>query len=88
MTKKGVIGTHSPQALLNKIWLNNTTLSGMRGATENHSMKWGDVKLKKDENELEFLEFHERDNKTRTGNSIHQRPFNPRAYAIPNDKLI
>ena len=87
LIEKGVLGMHSPQALLNKMWLNNTKRFGMRGVTENHNMKWGDVELKKDKNELEFLEFHERDTKANTGNSTHQRPFNPRAYAIPNDKL-
>ena len=78
---------HSLHGLLNKMWLNNTKRFGMRGVTENHNMKWGNVELKKDQNELEFLEFHERDTKTNTGNSTHQRPLNHRAYAIPNDKL-
>ena len=58
----------------------------MRGVTENHKIKWG-VELKNDENEHEFLEFHERDTHTITGNSTQQRPFNPRSCAIPNDTL-
>ena len=79
------IGTHDPQSLLNLMWLNNAKLFGMRRVTENHNLTWGDVQLKTDENNNEYLEFSERATKTRTGNTNHLRQFNPKAYAIPDD---
>ena len=81
----GQIGTHDPQSLLNLMWLNNTKLFGMRRVTEDHNLTWGDVQLKTDENNNEYLEFFERATKTRTGNTTHLRQFNPKAYAIPDD---
>ncbi|KAJ8310847.1 hypothetical protein KUTeg_012712 [Tegillarca granosa] len=34
--EKGIIGIHDPQALINKLWLNNTKLFGLRGLNEYH----------------------------------------------------
>ena len=53
----------------------------MRGDTENHNLTWGDVQLKTDENNNEYLEFFERatKTKTRTGNTTHLRQFNLKA---------
>ncbi|OOY79204.1 hypothetical protein BOW12_12810, partial [Solemya velum gill symbiont] len=79
--EKKIIGTHDPQALLNLMWLNNTKLFGMRGVKENHNLMWGDIILKKDEQNREYLEFFERATKTRTGSTTDLRPFCPKAFA-------
>ena len=44
--EKGLLGTRSPEALLNTLWLNSTMHFGLRGCKEHRDMCWGDVKLK------------------------------------------
>ena len=79
MKEEACIGIHSPKALLNKMWLQNTMLFGIRGGTENHKLRWSDIELRSDENGREYLEFNERETKTRTGeNSTHLRAFRPK----------
>ena len=86
MKEEGCIGIHSPKALLNKMWLQNTMLFGIRGGTENHKLRWSDIELRSDENGREYLEFNERETKTRTGeNSTHLRAFRPKQFANPDD---
>ncbi|XP_062619802.1 uncharacterized protein KIAA1958 homolog [Saccostrea cucullata] len=87
LKEEGCIGLHSPKALLNKIWLQNTMLFGIRGGTENHKLQWADIELCKDENGKEYLEFHERDTKTRTGEVTYLRAFRPKQFANPDDPL-
>ena len=65
--EKGLLGMCSPEALLNTLWLNNTLHFGLRGCKEHRGMCWGDVKLHKTANGVEYLEFNERQTKTRTG---------------------
>ena len=48
---------YSPEALLNTLWLNNTLHFGLRGCKEHRDMCWGDVKLHKMANGVEYLEF-------------------------------
>ncbi|XP_053380345.1 uncharacterized protein KIAA1958-like [Mercenaria mercenaria] len=48
LKEKKCIGLESPQQLLNKMWLNNTVMFGLRGGTESRSLCWGDVSLKTD----------------------------------------
>ena len=57
----------TPENLLNLLWMNNTTMFGMRGGAENRQLKWGDLQLKKTESGEEYLQFSERNTKTRTG---------------------
>ena len=57
----------SPEALLNTLWLNNTLHFELRGCEEHRDMCWGDVKLQKTASGVEYLEFNERQTKTRTG---------------------
>ncbi|XP_056000117.1 uncharacterized protein KIAA1958-like [Ostrea edulis] len=86
LKEKGCIGLHSPKALLNKIWLQNTMMFGIRGGTENQKLRWSDIQLKKDENDREYLEYRERETKTRTGElSTHLRAFRPKQFAVPDD---
>ena len=51
-------------------WFYTTVHIGLRGYTEHREMCWGDIALKGDENDHEFLEFTKRQTKTRTGEDI------------------
>ena len=64
---KELLGTSTPEALLNTIWFNNTIHFGLRGCKEHRNMCWGDVQLHQTTNGEEFLEYSERQTKTRTG---------------------
>ncbi|XP_031568117.1 uncharacterized protein KIAA1958-like [Actinia tenebrosa] len=80
--EKGLLGISSPEALLNSLWLNNTLHFGLRGIQEHHSMCWGDVTLNKTAGGVEYLEYNERQTKTRTGaNATDVRPFPSKMFA-------
>ncbi|XP_068704633.1 uncharacterized protein KIAA1958-like [Montipora foliosa] len=64
---KELLGLSSPESLLNTLWLNNTQQFGLRGCQEHRTMRWGDVQLKTSADGTEFLEYTERQTKTRTG---------------------
>ena len=74
------LGLDSPSSLLNNVWFSNTKLFGFRGSHESRQLRWGDVSLKNDENGDQFLEFNERETKTRDGNSTHHRSFQPKMF--------
>jgi integrase len=77
----GTMGLHSPEALYNMLWYLISKLLGFRGSHESRQLCWGDLKLKTDEDDIEFLEWiSERETKTRTGNSTHLRAFSPKMY--------
>ena len=81
LMEKGCLGNNSPKQLLNRMWFNNTVLFGLRGGDENRQLKWGDISLKRDADDNEYLEYNERITKTRTGaSSKHNRSFNPKQY--------
>ena len=65
--EKNLLGLSSGEALLNTIWLNNTIHFGLRGCQEHRDMCWGDVKLCKDAKGNDYLEYTERQTKTRSG---------------------
>lgn len=80
--EKGLLGTCSPEALLNTLWLNNSLHFGLRGCKEHRDMCWGDVKLQKTANGVEYLEFNERQTKTRTGSDCRDvRTVPPKMFA-------
>lgn len=81
------LGKATPTSLINTLWFNNTLYFGMRGGTEHHKMKWGDVVLKRDEQlQLDYLEYNERATKTRTGVDVtDSRACPPRMYATPDN---
>ena len=79
---KGLLGVSSPEAILNTLWLNNSLHFGLRGVKEHHDMRWGDVKLCKTDQGVEYLEFNERQTKTRTGADHRDvRPFAPKMFS-------
>ncbi|XP_028413918.1 uncharacterized protein LOC114536765 [Dendronephthya gigantea] len=76
--ESGEFGTHSARALVNMLWWNNTTQFGLRGCRENRDLCWGDVNLRKDSAGVEFLEYTERQTKTRSGeNPLDLRKVKP-----------
>ncbi|CAH3153647.1 unnamed protein product, partial [Pocillopora meandrina] len=80
--EKGLLGMCSPEALLNTLWLNNTLHFGLRGCKEHRDLCWGDVKLHKTANGVEYLEFNERQTKTRTGSDYSNvRAVPPKMFA-------
>jgi len=80
--EKGLLGTRNPEALLNTLWLNRTMHFGLRGCKEHRDMRWGDVKLKETADGKEYLEFNERQTKTRTGSDCRYiRAMPPKMFA-------
>ena len=79
---RGVLGIHSPRALLNTRWMNNCTFFGMRPGKEQRDLCWGDLQLKTDSEGKRFIEFNkERQTKTRTGeNPRNIREKKPQMY--------
>ena len=81
---KELLGLSSPESLLNTLWLNNTQQFGLRGCQEHRSMKWGDVQPKTSADETEFLEYTERQTKTRTGAEPKDtRTVKPKMFSVP-----
>ena len=77
----GKLGTNNPVTLLNTIWWMNATQFGMRSREEHRNLCWGDVK-KVTDGETTYLEYSERQTKTRTGSDPRDiRLFKPKAYA-------
>ena len=78
-----LLGSANGEALLNTVWLNNTQHFGLRGCQEHRDMKWGDVELKITADGLEYLEYNERQTKTRTGSQPKDtRTVKPKMFAV------
>ena len=85
----GQLGSHCPTSLLNTLWFNNTLHFGMRGGSAEHrNLCYGDMKLGFDtELECEFVEYNERQTKTRTGADVNNiRHSAPRMYATGDER--
>ena len=85
----GYFGTGTPVVLQRTMWWIFTTSFGYRARDESVKLKYGDLKLCKDMNDHEYLEWDkERGSKCRTGeySGGHQRAFNCRAYATHTDR--
>ena len=60
-------------------------LFGILGGTDNHKLRWLDIELRSDQNGRDYLEFNERETKTRTDeNSTHILAFQPKQFANPD----
>ena len=82
---KQLLGISNAEALLNTMWFMNTKHFGLRGCDEHRCMKWGDVQLLTDVNGAEYLEYSERQTKTRTGAEPRNvRAVKPKAYSLAN----
>ena len=82
-----MLGCSSSEALINTIWLNNTQLFGLRGCQEHRDMRWGDVERKETAEKTAFLEFNERQTKTRTGaDPKDSRAVKPKTFAVEDSE--
>ena len=80
---KGLLGKSTPEALMNTIWFNNTVYFGLRGCKEHRDMCCGDVQLHQTTNGEEFLEYTERQTKTRTGENPRDiRQIKPKMFSV------
>jgi len=84
--KADQLGTSTPDSILQTLWLYTTIHFGLRGCQEHRDMCWGDVTLKHDGDGREFLEFSERQTKTRTGDNPRDiRTVKPKLWANVNN---
>ncbi len=82
MWQNGQLGGSTPDSILQTLWFYNTVHFGLRGSAEHRDMCWGDVELKSDGNKKEYLEFNERQTKTRTGENPRDiRAVKPKLFA-------
>ena len=78
---KGQMGTCSPDTILQTMWFYTTVHFGLRSVQEHRDMCWGDVILKSDRGR-EYLEYTERQTKTRTGENPRDiRSVKPKLWA-------
>ena len=65
--------------------LNNTQHFGLRGCQEHSDMKWDDIQLKTSADGVKFLEYTERQTKTRTGAEPKDiRVVKPKMFSVPS----
>ena len=80
------LGAATPDSILQTLWLYTTIHFGLRGCQEHRDMCWGDVTLKRDDGGREYLEFTERQTKTRTGENPRDiRTVKPKLWANMNN---
>ena len=63
--ESNILGISSAEALINKVWLMNSIHFGLRGSDDHHQMCCSDVKLLRDADGTEYLEYCERQTKTK-----------------------
>ena len=82
-----LLGLHSPESIVNTLWLNNSIHFGLRGCQEHRKMFWEDVKLVKDSEGVDYLEYTERQTKTRTGTDTENtRKVKPKMFATSTER--
>lgn len=87
MWSKGILGSDNPVSLQRTLFYYFTLCFGFRGQDEAVKLRWGDVELVEKVNqegniEESYLEFTERDTKTRTGEGSSSRAFAPKIFAL------
>lgn len=84
--ESGEFGFSNPTSLQRTVWYLTTLYFGHRGRDESRQLKWRDIELKKDDKDEEYLEYHERTTKTRTGEEAGgSRAFAPKAFKNHSD---
>ena len=85
--EKNLLGVSSAESILNTLWLNNTVHFGLRGCQEHREMCWGDAKLCQDSKGKEYLEYNERQTKTRTGaDTSNVRKVTPKMFSTGTER--
>ena len=83
--ESNILGISNAEALINTVWLMNSIHFGLRGCDEHRQLCWSDVKLLRDADGTEYLEYCERQTKTRSGEQPWNiRPLKPKAFARPD----
>ena len=83
--ESNILGISSAEALINTVWLMNSIHFGLRGCDDYRQMCWSDVKLLRDADGTEYLEYCEHQTKTRSGEEPRNiRPVKPKAFAKPD----
>lgn len=78
--RQGQLGTRSPYALQNMLWLTTMLSFRMKAGQEQKNLKWGDVTIERDTNGQEYLEYNRQEG-THVGDA---RTVKLRAYATDN----
>ena len=85
--EKNLLGISTAEALLNTVWFNNTIHFGLRGCKEHREICRGDVKVCQTSTGQEYLQFNERETKTRLGKDPRNvRANTPKMFAAPNNE--
>ena len=80
------MGAATPESIINTLWFYSTIHFGTRTAEEHRNMCWADISLKVDGEGEEYLEFVERQTKTRTGeNPKDVRKVTPKMWSNPEN---
>ena len=79
--ESGALGEDDPETLQNSVWLMLCMHMGMRGQDEHHKLKFADFQVKVTSDGKKYVEFNERDTKTRTGASGERRAFKPKMWS-------
>ena len=83
--ESNILGISSAEALINTVWLMNSIHFGLRGSDEHRQLCWSDVKLLRNADGTEYLEYCERQTKTRSGEEPWNiRPLQHKAFARPD----
>ena len=85
MWSVGVLGNSTPEILQNTVWFLLTLHMGMRGRDEHYKLQYGDFSIQSTEDNYRYIEFNERDTKTRTGETSAVRAFKPKMWSTPLD---
>ena len=82
---KQILGISNAEALLNTMWFMKNKHFGLRGCDEHLRMKWVDVQPLTDMNGAEYLEYSERQTKTRAGaEPANVRAVKPKGFSFEN----
>ena len=79
----GALGSSSPEILQNTVWFLLCLHLVMRGHNEHYKLRYGDLEVKCSSEGTKYVEFSERDTKTRTSEGSHTHPFKPKMWSTP-----
>ena len=83
--ESNIRGISGAEALINTVWLMNLNYFGLRGCDERRQMRWSDVKILRDAYGTEYLEYCERQTKTRSAEEPRNiRSVKPKTFAMPD----
>ncbi|KAG1648987.1 Zinc finger MYM-type protein 4 [Nymphon striatum] len=66
----GQLGNHTPDSVINTLWFNNSIHFGLKGSHVHRDLRWGNIRLCTDSTNQEYLEYQERQPKTRRGTNL------------------